>query len=75
LVDKGDFYGAAAEFREALRIEPGDNSYRLSAGDALARAGRVDEGIAEMREAIRQKPEDAWAHMTLGSVLGDLKRI
>ena len=57
LADKGDSEGAAAEFREALRLQPDLAAIRTQSGDTLAARGNVDVAIAEYRKALRLSPD------------------
>ena len=61
---------AAAEAREAVRIEPGLATSHYNLATILARIpGRSAEAIAEFEEALRLMPDYADAHSNLGIVL------
>src|SRR5438093_1590149 len=62
---------AAAEYREALRINPGLAQAHYNLGVALKRLGNVDEAIEEYQEALRLQPDLAQAHHALGKALDD----
>ena len=60
---------AIAEFREAIRLRPGDATARYNLANALQARGRLDEAIIEYREATRLRPGFAEAHCNLGAIL------
>ena len=67
---------AIVEFREALRINPGDADGHHSLGNALARKGRLAEAVEQFYETLRIHPGHAKAHYDLGNALarqGDLE--
>ncbi|MGO9268917.1 MAG: tetratricopeptide repeat protein [Terriglobia bacterium] len=75
LYEKGDLDGAAAEYREALRLNPNDDTAHNNLGVALHDKGDLGGAIAEYRMAIRLEPDDADSHYNLGFALdekGDL---
>jgi Flp pilus assembly protein TadD len=71
---KRDYAGAILAFREAIRLDPKDASFRSNLGAALLHKGDVDGAIAAFREAIHLDPKDAHAHNNLGAALCDGKR-
>ena len=64
-----DYESAAAEFREAIRLEPGGAEFHYNFANALRGQGNHKEATAELREAIRLKPDHAEAHCNLGDLL------
>jgi tetratricopeptide (TPR) repeat protein len=54
--DTRDAAGAAAEWREVLRIMPHNLEARVCLGDALARQGRTNEAVALWNESLRDRP-------------------
>ena len=70
LVEQGKMDEAAAEFREAIRIDPNLAEAHVYLGTILGHQTKLDEAIAEFREAIRIEPNLAEAHAYLGKVLG-----
>jgi tetratricopeptide (TPR) repeat protein len=70
LVDEGKMDEAAAEFREAIRIDPELAEAHVYLGTILGHQQKLDEAAAEFREAIRIDPDIAEAHVYLGKILG-----
>jgi tetratricopeptide (TPR) repeat protein len=66
---QGETDEAIAEFRHAIRLEPGDHKAHSSLGSALSDLGWLDEAVAEYRETIRLMPEEGIAHHNLGVAL------
>ena len=67
---KGDWDGAMAEFREAIRLNPNNDMAHVSFGVALGRKDNLGgEEIAEYREALRLNPNNDLAHHNLGVAL------
>ncbi|MEO8368836.1 MAG: tetratricopeptide repeat protein [Candidatus Solibacter sp.] len=67
---------ALAQYRETLRIRPGDRhgtrNYALAnfdKGQRLLAAGRLDEAWTALQEGLRYQPDHAAAHMYLGLIL------
>ena len=61
LMAANDFNRAAVEYRECLRLEPGNLAAATGLGIALASAGRTDEAIEAFRQASRIDPRDVTA--------------
>lgn len=57
-----DYREAAAHYRAALAIDPGQGPVRSSLAVALYERGLVAEAIEQLREALRRAPGDAQAH-------------
>jgi len=74
LVRTGDLAEAERHFRAALAQKPSAQSYT---GLALvaAKAGRVDEAIANLNDAIEVDPEYPAAHEQLGAILAEQGRL
>ncbi|MEK7765322.1 MAG: tetratricopeptide repeat protein, partial [bacterium] len=64
----GDFAGAEAHAREAIRLAPGSPSAWVQLGLASARAGKLDEAVAACRRALELNPGPADACHVLGNV-------
>jgi tetratricopeptide (TPR) repeat protein len=69
----GSFTAAAAEFKQAIHLNPGFAEAHLNLGRALGAQGQHAAAIAEFNEAIREfketirlNPYDAAAHLSLG---------
>ena len=69
LAAKGDFAGAAAAYREAVRLDPEDARVQIDLGRLLGWKGDRDGMLAAYREAIRLDPKNARAQMYLGLAL------
>ena len=65
----GDWDGAIAQYREAIRLRPDYAEAHESLGNALSCKNDWDGEIREEREAIRLKPDYAEAHEALGVAL------
>jgi len=55
--ETGDAAGAAAEWREVLRIVPHHLEARVRLGDALARQGQTADALALWNESLCDRPE------------------
>ena len=66
LMDRGDFDGAIASYRQALEINPDDEQGHHDLALALATAGQPDEAIKRLHEALRLDDHYAAAHASLG---------
>jgi len=69
LQERGESAAAAAHYRDALRLAPGDTVARHHLADIFAQSERFDEAIVELEAALRARPEDAIARYKLGSLL------
>ena len=54
--EQGKLDEAVTEFREAIRLDPNDESARAYLGCIYHEQGKLDEAITEFREAIRLDP-------------------
>jgi tetratricopeptide (TPR) repeat protein len=68
--DVGDWDGAAAEYRNAIRVDPNDAAAHFDLGIMLQKKGDLDGVIKEQREAIRLKPDFAEAYNNLAVAIG-----
>jgi tetratricopeptide (TPR) repeat protein len=71
---RGDLDAATAEYREAIRIDPGYAAAHVSLGMALGAQGKNEESISEFRQALRLDPALAAAHNNLAVALEGLGR-
>ncbi len=69
---------ALAEYRETLRIEPGDRNGEanyaqasFAKGERLFTAGHADGALDAFREGLRYRPANALAHSYAGAILTD----
>jgi len=81
LLKQGRYDEAIAQYREALRLYPGNTVARrdLAAayndrGVALAGQGRLAEALEEFREALRTRPDYGDAHDNVGVMLAQQGR-
>jgi len=65
---------AIALLRRYLAFEPGDAWGYMALGDALAKAGRLDEAIAQYHHARRQAPGESDVYVGLGRILRNAGR-
>lgn len=74
LMDQGKLKEAEEHFAEALRIRPEFpfaqiNFAQINYGVALARGGKVEEGVGQLLELLKKRPNDEDAHYGLGLIL------
>jgi tetratricopeptide (TPR) repeat protein len=74
LFQAGDREGAAAHYREAIRINPGYPNHYDNLGAVLVHQGRRDEALTEYRKALILNPGHAKALFNMGLTLETLKR-
>lgn len=67
----GDFDGAIAEYRAAIRLKSKFAMSHFNLGITLAAKGELDASITELRTAIQLAPKNADVHTGLASVLYD----
>jgi len=65
---RGFFEEAASNFREALRLDPGNAPYLFLLGNAMLAQGRPEEAFGYFSEAVRVDPGHAYAFCGLGDV-------
>lgn len=65
---------AIALLRRYLALEPGDAWGYMALGDALAKAGQVDEAIAQYHRARDQAPDESDVYVGLGQILRNAGR-
>jgi tetratricopeptide (TPR) repeat protein len=63
------FDAAIAEYRECMRLNPGDPQAHNNLGNVLAQRDKLDDAIAEYHKAIDAKNENPEAHFNLGYAL------
>ena len=64
-----DSHEVAAEFREAIRLQPDFAEAHNHLGLVPIQADQDEEGLAALREAVRISPDYADAHANLGAAL------
>jgi tetratricopeptide (TPR) repeat protein len=69
LAELGDLDGAAARYREAVRLKPDVPEAHNNLGVALRRKGDFDAAIAAFQAAVRLKPDAAETHNNLAVAL------
>ncbi|WP_136524498.1 tetratricopeptide repeat protein [Geomonas ferrireducens] len=72
---EGDLPGAAAGYREALRLDPSLVKARYNLATVCKELGLFEEALEELREVVRRAPEHGDAHWNLAVLLlmrGDL---
>ena len=72
---KGDMDGAILEYREALRLEPGNGQAHYALGSALLEQRQFPAAAAEFREALATMRSSAEAHNNLGVALASMGAI
>jgi len=78
VIDYTTNYGipdAVLRCQGVLKYDPDNAEWRAKLGAALAKSGKVDEGLGELRRAITQDPKNAKSYYMLGVTLGGLDRI
>jgi len=68
-LEKGDWSGAAAMFREGLAVAPRDATLHQNLGTALFLGGDAPGALAEFEEALRLSPGYARAHFSVGVLM------
>lgn len=71
LYQKGDFSGAIAQYRGAIRLKPDLLEARNNLANTLYSTGDLNAAITEFRELLQLAPNFADAHNNLGSALYD----
>ena len=62
-------------FSHILSLNPEARGGHLNLGNALARAGRLEEALAAARVAVEKRPDFARPYLVLGEILVNLKRL
>ncbi len=65
LAAQGDFSGAAEQFGEAAKLNPGDANAQANLGTALVQLGRLNEAKSHYEAALRIDPTNQLAHDNL----------
>jgi tetratricopeptide (TPR) repeat protein len=63
---RGDFETAIRDYREVLRLHPGDVEAEVNLGAALVHVGQFDAGIAEYRSALPSLTDKSGVILDLG---------
>src|SRR5215472_17233885 len=71
----GDLEGAAAEYRQFLRLHPEATAIHSNLGAALAGLGRFEEAISEYHIALKQSPGLVAARLNLALCYYKMGRI
>jgi tetratricopeptide (TPR) repeat protein len=71
LGELGNFTAAAAEYKEAIRLNPDDAGGHYNLGVALLEQGQNAAAAVEFKEAVRLNPDDAETHSNLGVALAE----
>ncbi len=69
LASQGKSAEAAAQYTEALRLDPGSAAAHTNLGLVFYHRGQYAEAVAQYQEALRLNPDSAEAHTNLGLVL------
>ena len=75
LAEKGQPDAAIGEWKEALKLDPGDAKAHNNLGIALIRERRFDEAVTELQRALEINPEYGEAHNNLGVALQQKGRV
>jgi tetratricopeptide (TPR) repeat protein len=71
---QGDFERAIAMFRQALALEPRNRHVTMLLAEALARANRADEVVAELSSFVESGPVPPTAYTMLGQAYLNLEQ-
>ncbi len=66
----GDFAGAEAADREAMRLDPGVPIFRHNVIVAVMYRGDFDRALREAQTFVKDAPDESLAHLSLAAVLG-----
>lgn len=79
---RGRFDEALFQYRETLRLKPGDRNgetnFALASfakADRLIAANQPDQALSVIREGLRFRPQNALAHAQIGRILQDRKQL
>jgi Flp pilus assembly protein TadD len=75
LMNRKQFTSAAAEWTQALKLQPGDASAHYNLGLALFQSGQSTPAIEEYRKALQLSPDYPEAHNNLGGALSALGKV
>jgi Flp pilus assembly protein TadD len=75
LVKAGQYEAAAAEWKRAVELSPGEALAHNNLGYALAESGKTNEALAEYERALELSPEYPEAHNNVGEALMRMKRV
>lgn len=74
VLEQVDPAAAAAEFKRALDLLPGDYGARQKLAETMIRMGNFEAGIDECRTLLSEKPYHAPAYFTMAFALAQLQR-
>ena len=74
LAERGDFVGAEAELRSAIRIAPSSIPAYVNLADVYRSLGRDGDGERLLRDALADAPKSGVLHFALGLALTRLNR-
>jgi len=67
---QGFLEDTAAAYDQYLKLRPGDDGARRERGFALARSGKIKEGLPDLEWYVQKHPKDAQGFYTLGVTIG-----
>jgi len=70
LAQQGNFAEAAAEYREALRLNPASVKSKLGLAAVLPNLGRREEALQQLREVLQLEPTNRTALELERRILG-----
>jgi len=68
---KGNWDGAMAQYRKAVRLDPNNGVAHFCLARMLEKKGDLGQAIEEYRETARLLPENVWTHEHLADMLRD----
>ncbi len=74
LLQLGNLNAAFAQFREAVRVDPGLMSAYQSWSQALSSEGKPGEAVAIYQQALQRNPDSGLIHYNLALTLQELQR-
>jgi tetratricopeptide (TPR) repeat protein len=74
LFQEGDWEGAVAHYREAIRINPRYANHYNNLGAVLVHQGKMDEAIAQYKKTLSLNPGHTGALFNMGLAMESLKR-
>jgi spermidine synthase/Flp pilus assembly protein TadD len=74
LAVRGNFDGAIAQFREAVRLEPDSAAAHWNLGAALVSRGAIEEALDHLRRSVQLDPGNGRARFDLANTLLEVRR-